>query len=600
MKRNALVVGINRYPFFKESPTSKARELEVPAKDAEAIARLLDEPGGELAWSVKRLPEDYPDGKPIVSENVVTQAELATAISELLHPKTSHPPDVALLFFAGHGLRRERGTGTEGFLAASDTRLKTSDEKRSGISLSWLREQLLSSPVKKQIVWLDCCHSGELMNFSAEELEQWLQGGDRFLVAASRDDRPANALKHGVLTEVLLEGLDPERQPEGDWISSYSLDIFIEKQLEKKPMLKTQIPLVRQFGSKIKFWQGRKPSPSRDWQCEKTISEFYDLEPERPLHEKAYTTFVNKIATKTAQYGTKVAFTPNGKYFISVGFEVIELRKLSDGEAVRKLEQRTPMQQGYFTGAAISSKGLLAANKIEQKITIWDLRVGKMLHTFSKNFSFSNVVTSQLDFGGHDSVAFSPDGELLAGSDGNVIRLWNPNTGAELPSLKGHSNKVTSLAFSPDGEMLVSGSYDRSLKLWHPTSRKLLATLNGHNGHKDGVYAVAFSPDGRTIASGSNDKTIKLWHPDNPEPYRTLYEHKSGVFCLAISPDGQTLASGSSDKTIKLWGLDTGELLCSLEEHTRAVTSVAFSPKGKVFASGSRDQTVKIWRSRIG
>ncbi len=262
MKRQALVVGINRYPSLKQTPTSDAPHLQKAAADAEAIAQMLEKPSGELAWSVRRLPEVAQEGRFRVGDmTTASEDELSRAISELLYPEPHHVPDVALLFFSGHGLRKQEDGQTEGFLATSDANTRT----KWGISLNWLRQQLLSSPVKQQIVWLDCCHSGELMNFlTEEELRDWLSGGDRLLIAACRSDREAYAFgDHGVLTEVLLQGLDPMQQSTGKWMTSWTLTSFIQEQLETKPVLKRQIPLSRHFGEQILFWKGTKEPISK-------------------------------------------------------------------------------------------------------------------------------------------------------------------------------------------------------------------------------------------------------------------------------------------------------------------------------------------------
>jgi WD40 repeat protein len=73
------------------------------------------------------------------------------------------------------------------------------------------------------------------------------------------------------------------------------------------------------------------------------------------------------------------------------------------------------------------------------------------------------------------------------------------------------------------------------------------------SGHQNFVYSVPISPDGQTLVSGSIDKTIKVWRLSDGELLRTLSGHQDLVISVAISPDGQTLASGGYDQTIKVW-----------------------------------------------
>ena len=91
---------------------------------------------------------------------------------------------------------------------------------------------------------------------------------------------------------------------------------------------------------------------------------------------------------------------------------------------------------------------------------------------------------------------------IVSGSDDKTIKIWDASTGAELMTLRGHSGKAWSVAFSPDGKRIVSGSSDRTVKLWDAANGKEVMTLRGHSDH---VFGVAFSPDGKRIVSGSRD-----------------------------------------------------------------------------------------------
>ena len=198
------------------------------------------------------------------------------------------------------------------------------------------------------------------------------------------------------------------------------------------------------------------------------------------------------------------------------------------------------------------------------------------------------------------SVAFSPDGRyIVSGSFDKTVRLWNASTGREIRTFTGHTNDVSSVVFSPDGRYIASGSWGETVnvKLWEVSTGREIRTLAGHTGW---VCSVAFSPDGRYIASGSRDKTVRLWEVSTGRGIRTLTGHTNGVESVAFSPDGRYIASGSNDKTVRLWEVSTGREIRTLAGHTGPVGSVAFSPDGRYIASGSNDKTVKLWNVSTG
>src|SRR5712675_1856739 len=163
----------------------------------------------------------------------------------------------------------------------------------------------------------------------------------------------------------------------------------------------------------------------------------------------------------------------------------------------------------------------------------------------------------------------------------------------------GHSSGVISVAFSRDGSRIVSGSWDKTIRLWDAeTGDPIGKPLEGHSSR---VESVAFSPDGSRIVSGSSDNTIRLWDAETGDPIvKPLEGHSSSVESVAFSPDGCRIVSGSSDNTIRLWDAETGDAIGKpLEGHSSGVNSVAFSPDGSRIVSGSEDNAIRLWDAEV-
>lgn len=153
------------------------------------------------------------------------------------------------------------------------------------------------------------------------------------------------------------------------------------------------------------------------------------------------------------------------------------------------------------------------------------------------------------------------------------------------------------MAFSPDGSRIVSGSNDKTVRVWDTFSgtEAIMHPLLGHEGR---VTSVAFSPDGSRIVTGSCDKTIRVWDAfDGIEVFPPIQGHQEEVNCVAFSPDGFKIVSGSGDNTVRVWDALTGTaVMAPFRGHVGThITTVAFSSDGSKVISGSDDGTVRVW-----
>ena len=168
---------------------------------------------------------------------------------------------------------------------------------------------------------------------------------------------------------------------------------------------------------------------------------------------------------------------------------------------------------------------------------------------------------------------------------------------AEVCTLQGHTSSVYSVGYSLDGRHIVSGSHDKTIRVWNVTTGECVA--GPFLGHEDSVWSVAYSPDGRHIISGSDDKTFRVWNATTGECVAGPFlGHEHSVTSVVYSPDGRHIVSGSGDKTIRIWDAITGQCAAGpFHGHTDFIWSVAFSPDGRHIVSCSSDRTIKIWKT---
>ncbi|XP_078664923.1 uncharacterized protein LOC144907584 [Branchiostoma floridae x Branchiostoma belcheri] len=253
-----------------------------------------------------------------------------------------------------------------------------------------------------------------------------------------------------------------------------------------------------------------------------------------------------------------------------------------------------------FTGSGDST---IRAWELESQRDLCTLR-GHSSHVYALALSKDDCRLASASYDTTDShtdkvnaVTFIDDGErLVSGSSDKTIRVWHLASASTSELLTGHTGQVRALCAFHHGSNVASGSIDSTVRIWNTRN----FSSSSLAGHKSTVYSIAITSDDKYLVSASGDRTVGVWNTHSRELIHKLYGHTNSVYSVALTPDNTTIVSGGGmdDVTIRIWSLREGKQKCVYRGHSDSIRSVSVvkSVQGALLLSGSLDTTCRLWR----
>lgn len=228
----------------------------------------------------------------------------------------------------------------------------------------------------------------------------------------------------------------------------------------------------------------------------------------------------------------------------------------------------SPANARVFSEAFSPNGEELAAAGLGWPVGVWNVKTGTLIRQLTESsIAFQNCTWQESAVVGWNksdktclafSLAYSPDGKTIAVGSKLWLRLWDAETGALIRTYPG-ATEIGSIAFSPDGELLAASAEDGSVAIWDARAG---ARLRAFQLSRKPLRSIVFSPDAKSLAASGWDGNIYIWDPQTDGPVRKIHASRGAVNWVRFSADGANVISGGrDDNLIVTWHIATGKQL---------------------------------------
>lgn len=280
-----------------------------------------------------------------------------------------------------------------------------------------------------------------------------------------------------------------------------------------------------------------------------------------------------------------VRFHPDGERVLTSAWDSqIILWDIATSEQIRSYEAHTG---SIFMIRFTEDGSRFVSVASDGQAILWDTESGDILHTFEHQIpgmvdtdddgeadteGLVNIRVNSIDFSPDESIMATSTGNWGVGN-GNLVWLWDIETGEVIRTFAGHEHIVNEVRYHPSGDSLVSTSWDATIRAWDIESGEEIRQFTGHVSE---TFGVDFSEDGLALLSTSSDRTVRMWDWTTGEEMQLFQEHNNWINEVQFAPDDSFAISAGQDPAGRIWRINRDSVsLVSFAEENRYIRDLS-------------------------